>query len=87
MADLSAGIATTARGSDTLVGIENVEGSDEDDAIVGDAGPNLLTGGRGSDTLEGADGDERSEAMRARIGSSVGTGAMRSMGAPGPTSA
>ena len=42
-------------GGDTLVGIENVTGSDEDDMITGDTNPNRLMGGDGDDTLTGGD--------------------------------
>ena len=45
-------------GTDSLVGIENVEGSHGDDTIIGDDGPNLLRGLDGSDTINGGDGDD-----------------------------
>lgn len=41
---------------DTLVNIENVEGSSFDDSIVGNAANNTLFGATGGDTLEGRDG-------------------------------
>ena len=40
---------------DTLAGIENVIGSDEDDNITGDANANRLMGGDGKDTISGGD--------------------------------
>ena len=43
-------------GSDTLVRIENVMGSDEDDMITGDTNANRLMGGAGKDTLNGEGG-------------------------------
>ena len=43
---------------DTLVGIENVMGSDQDDMITGDANANRLMGGAGEDTLDGGDGND-----------------------------
>jgi len=55
--DLGAGTAT-GHGSDTLTGIENVEGAGGDDTITGDGGPNLLIGGSGSDTIDGGGGDD-----------------------------
>jgi Ca2+-binding RTX toxin-like protein len=55
--DLAAGTAT-GEGSDTLTGIESVDGSDFDDTISGDAGLNILTGGSGDDVIGGADGDD-----------------------------
>ena len=38
-------------GSDTLVSIENLIGSDYDDTLIGDDGDNILDGGAGSDTF------------------------------------
>ena len=51
-ADLQTGVATGA-GHDTLTGIENVEGSDFNDTLIGDANINVLVGGPGNDTLDG----------------------------------
>ena len=45
-------------GGDTLIGIENIIGSDFDDAFKGDAGANRLDGGAGNDLLIGAGGDD-----------------------------
>lgn len=57
--DLAAGIATDGFGNtDTLVSIENVIGSDFNDAIKGNDQANSLTGGKGKDTLEGSSGDD-----------------------------
>ena len=42
--------------SDTLLRIEDVIGSDQDDSLFGDAGANILTGGQGNDVLRGAGG-------------------------------
>ncbi|MDM3871337.1 CHRD domain-containing protein [Porticoccus sp. W117] len=42
--------------TDTLVSIENLTGSDNDDSLSGDSNDNVLTGGLGSDTLNGGDG-------------------------------
>ena len=55
--DLGAGtgVGSQAQG-DTLASIENVEGSDYNDSLRGDAGDNLLIGGAGNDSLEGAAG-------------------------------
>ena len=49
----------TGMGLDTLIGIENLEGSTVNDVLIGDAGNNLLLGGDGLDTLIGGDGDDR----------------------------
>ncbi|MEC9345728.1 MAG: tandem-95 repeat protein [Pseudomonadota bacterium] len=57
--DLSAGTATDTDGNaDTLVGIENVLGSFNDDTLTGDAGDNSLAGGSGNDSLSGGDGND-----------------------------
>ncbi|PCG14153.1 MULTISPECIES: cadherin domain-containing protein [Sphingomonas] len=57
--DLSVGLAHfgDAEG-DTLVDIENVTGSAEDDILIGDGGGNVLIGGAGDDQLVGAAGDD-----------------------------
>lgn len=55
--DLTAGTAV-GEGSDTLSGIQLVEGSRFDDAITGDAAPNTLNGGDGDDVIVGGDGDD-----------------------------
>ncbi len=64
-ASLVTGLVTGGGGKDTLSGIENVNGSNFNDTITGDANANvlegrgsddLLTGGAGNDTLLGGDG-------------------------------
>lgn len=58
---------TVGYGSDTLIGIENLEGgsgadkftgSDGDNKLVGNGGSDTLTGGKGNDTLEGGAGQD-----------------------------
>ena len=56
-ADLLRGRAT-GEGSDTLIGIENVNGSDFADLIIGDGAANRLFGFAGDDTLIGGTGDD-----------------------------
>jgi len=51
-ASLLTGTAT-GQGSDSLTGIENLTGSDQDDTLTGDGGPNGLSGLDGSDKLIG----------------------------------
>lgn len=55
--DLTAGTAT-GEGSDTLTAIENVNGSDHNDVLNGDAAANNLYGNAGADTIDGMDGDD-----------------------------
>ncbi|MFK7862282.1 MAG: beta strand repeat-containing protein [Granulosicoccus sp.] len=43
-------------GSDVLLRIENVLGTDHDDTLIGDSGNNNLQGGEGNDVLRGAAG-------------------------------
>jgi Ca2+-binding RTX toxin-like protein len=50
--NLGTGVAT-ADGSDTLVDVDGVEGSDFDDVLTGSSGPNSLVGFAGNDTIEG----------------------------------
>ena len=43
---------------DTLIGIENLVGSNHSDRLTGDDGPNWLVGGAGTDYLYGGDGND-----------------------------
>ncbi|MDF1878942.1 hypothetical protein JHD46_04735, partial [Sulfurimonas sp. SAG-AH-194-C20] len=54
--DLSIGTASSIGSTDTLVNIERVVGSLQDDFIVGDNLANILEGSDGADTLVGLDG-------------------------------
>ncbi|MBL8669276.1 MAG: hypothetical protein JNK11_01370, partial [Alphaproteobacteria bacterium] len=57
--NLSLGQATDLGGSaDTLVSIENVDGSDVDDTLIGGSAGNMLMGGNGTDSIDGAGGDD-----------------------------
>jgi serralysin len=56
--NLAAGQAT-GDGGDTLISIENVNGSRYADAIVGDTAANVLNGAQGDDTLQGGGGGDR----------------------------
>jgi Ca2+-binding RTX toxin-like protein len=47
--------------TDTLIGIERVRGTDNDDTIIGNDLNNRLRGDGGNDTLEGGEGDDRLE--------------------------
>ncbi|MCH8038703.1 MAG: hypothetical protein IIC53_16505, partial [Proteobacteria bacterium] len=55
--DLAAGTASGGDADgDTLISIENLEGSDFADTLSGDDGANVLSGGIGDDTLHGGAG-------------------------------
>ena len=44
--------------NETVVNVENVIGTAQDDVIIGDAGDNLLAGNDGNDRIEGGAGDD-----------------------------
>ncbi|BDW96654.1 hypothetical protein MACH10_23390 [Thalassospira tepidiphila] len=48
----------TGRTGDHFISIENVDGSNQSDLIIGDEGDNRLVGNRGNDTIYGGDGDD-----------------------------
>lgn len=52
------GGTATGQGADTLVAVENAEGSQFDDVLVGDGGPNVLAGRGGADLLLGLGGHD-----------------------------
>lgn len=58
--NLTAGTASKQSGTynDTLSGIENVIGSEQNDTITGDGNANIITGGMGADTLNGGAGND-----------------------------
>jgi Ca2+-binding RTX toxin-like protein len=57
--DLVAGSATGASGErDRLAGIEDVQGGDGDDRLLGDAGDNVLEGFAGDDRIDGRAGND-----------------------------
>ena len=49
---------TNDANTDTLIGIENLIGSAQDDTLTGDGEANTLNGSGGDDTLTGGDGDD-----------------------------
>ena len=55
-ADLTAGTAAGGEGTDTLTGIEDLEGSRYDDALTGDPGENFFYPGEGNDAVNGGGG-------------------------------
>lgn len=54
--NLSTGVVTGGAGNDTLTGIENVNGSNFNDTIMGDSNGNFIDGRGGDDTLLGGGG-------------------------------
>ncbi len=63
-AGVTVNLATTAAqatghsGTDTLLNVENLAGSNHADKLIGNAGRNTLSGGTGNDTLNGGTGDD-----------------------------
>ena len=58
--NLVTGQATGGYGSDTLVGVESVNGSNFSDTLIGDDGANILSGGvSGADRIFGGGGDDQ----------------------------
>lgn len=57
----SPGIVTKSGGTDTLLGIENIAGTNFNDVIIGDMGNNILIGRDGNDVLRGIGGNNRLE--------------------------
>jgi RTX calcium-binding nonapeptide repeat (4 copies) len=60
--DVRANLSThraSGEGLDTIVHVEDLEGSPYDDVLVGDAGRNEIDGGNGSDVLLGYDATDR----------------------------
>jgi len=66
--NLAAGTATGGMGNDTLVGIENVGGTNHNDSITGDTGNNTLQGRGGNDTLDGGAGTDTADYFHATQG-------------------
>lgn len=56
--DVAGPQATGSAGTDTLLNIENLTGSNFDDRLTGNAGANLLDGGTGNDTTVGGLGND-----------------------------
>jgi len=62
LAAITASLTTntaTGEGSDTLMGIENLSGSANNDELTGSDINNSINGGRGADTLDGLDGADK----------------------------
>jgi Ca2+-binding RTX toxin-like protein len=53
------GDGSAGEGDDVLGDVEDLDGGDEDDVLIGDEGPNRLNGGEGVNTLLGGAGPDR----------------------------
>jgi Ca2+-binding RTX toxin-like protein len=54
----NAGVLASEAAGDTVIGFENITGSNKDDILIGDGGVNTILGGLGADIIEGgADAD------------------------------
>lgn len=80
---LGTGRASGADGSDVLLGIEALYGSEFDDRLTGDAGANVLNGRLGNDTLDGGDGIDQAVYWDATAGVQIDLGAGKASGADG----
>ena len=56
--DLAKGLASGGAGNDQLSGIEGVNGSSDNDTLIGDANGNTLQGSKGDDWIMGNAGDD-----------------------------
>ncbi|THD34591.1 MAG: matrixin family metalloprotease [Sphingomonas sp.] len=65
---------TGAAGNDTLIGIENLVGSQYNDTLTGDANNNVIEGGLGNDTLVGGGGVDTASYAGAAAGVTVNLG-------------
>jgi Ca2+-binding RTX toxin-like protein len=67
----------TGDGVDTLIGIENLTGSDFNDRLIGDAGDNIFVGGAGNDIIKGKGGTDQffggdgNDTMRGDVGDDI----------------
>ncbi|MEQ9617358.1 MAG: Ig-like domain-containing protein [Phycisphaerales bacterium] len=68
--NLSTGTAT-GEGTDTISGVENIDGSAFDDVLTGDANANVIDGGAGHDVIDGGAGNDT---LRGGAGNDVITG-------------
>jgi Ca2+-binding RTX toxin-like protein len=59
VANLASGAVTGGWGNDTLVGIENLIGSNFADTVAGTSGNNFIDLGDGNDTVDGGAGDDQ----------------------------
>jgi len=60
--------------ADTLISIENLYGSSQDDDLYGDSGNNILNGGAGADDLYGGAGEDTAHYLNATAGVNIDLG-------------
>jgi Ca2+-binding RTX toxin-like protein len=75
---------TLGAGSDTLISIENLTGSNHNDTLTGNSAANVLEGRGGNDTLNGAGGSDTASYVTATAGVTVNlaiAGAQNTLGA------
>ena len=56
--DLRQGTATTPHGDETVISLEGVRGSPEDDVLLGTNGADSVSGDAGNDRIDGRGGDD-----------------------------
>ena len=79
---------TVGAGIDTLIGFENLTGSNFNDTLTGNSGNNVLNGGKGNDLLNGGGGTDTASYSGATAGVTVNlslTGAQNTVGAGSDT--
>jgi Ca2+-binding RTX toxin-like protein len=81
--ETNATASTGGSGSDTLLGIENLIGSNNNDNLTGNALANSLNGGSGNDTLNGGSGNDTLSGGSGNDTLSGGSGADRLTGGLG----
>jgi Ca2+-binding RTX toxin-like protein len=81
--NLLTGVSSGAQGSDTLIRIEDLIGSDFDDVLTGDKGVNQIAGGAGNDILDGGLGIDTVSYAEASAGVTVSLLAGQSIGGAG----
>ena len=65
---------TVGAGTDTLLSVENLTGSNFNDALTGNSGNNVLSGEGGDDTLNGGSGIDTASYASATVGVTVNLG-------------
>ena len=75
---------TVGAGTDAILHVENLTGSNFNDTLIGNSGNNILSGGGGNDGLDGAGGTDTASYANAAVGVTVSlllAGAQNTIGA------